>query len=198
MKWARRPERTVAMTRELETLKRRYTDDYLRRRGVDVDAARTKNTVCPVCGNGSRTGCFHYYQDSFRVKCFSCGFAGDLFDLIAQERGLDNAGAIQAAKAMYGPQTGDREREPRPEPQMPAAVTSQTQQAQKDYTDFLLQAEKDNDFVYLARRGIIDATQCHFHVGYCAAWVNPRAVETTLQRGGDPGRLHLICDHCTK
>ena len=78
------------MNSDLEDLKRQATEDYLRRRGVDVAAARTNNTVCPVCGKGSRTGCFHYYPDTFRVKCFSCGFSGDMFDLIAQERGIDN------------------------------------------------------------------------------------------------------------
>lgn len=167
----------------LDELKR-HTADYLRGRGVDVEKASRSNTRCPVCGKGNDTPCFHYYPETEKVFCFSCHFKGDLFDLIAQERGIDNRAAIKYAESLYNV-AGDKKPQKAtnsPQPQTKAAV-------QKDFTEFLLQAEQNNDFQYLQARGISPATQKRFHVGFCAEWRSPQAVQTVKERGGNPDNL---------
>lgn len=171
------------MNSELEELKSQFTAQYLQGRGVDVDEASRNNTVCPVCGNGKKTGCFHYFPDSFKVKCFSCGFAGDLFDLIAQEKGIDNAAAIREAKAMYA---GAGDKKPRKATFSPP---NSDKEEMTDYSPFLLQAEQRNDFQYLQGRGISAETQKYFHVGFCPDWKSPKGIKTTLENGGNPDNL---------
>lgn len=159
------------MQSDLETLKQ-YMPDYLQSRGVDIQKASRNNTVCPVCKNGSKTGCFHYYPDTQKVKCFSCNFNGDLFDLIAQEKSIDNSAAIQQARKMYGTKeistkssgnTFTRNYTSHP-------TDKKKKQPQEDYSFFFLQAEKANDYQYLQSRGISPKTQHHFHIGFVPDW----------------------------
>lgn len=48
--------------------------------------------ICPLCGSGSHghgsTAAFSIDRDGVHGKCFSCGFYGDIFDLVAQRDGL--------------------------------------------------------------------------------------------------------------
>lgn len=81
---------------------RQHMPEYLQRRGVDIRKAGNNNTVCPVCNGGYNTPCFHYYSDTQKVHCFSCQFDGDIFDLVAKERGISNKEAIAAVKQEYG------------------------------------------------------------------------------------------------
>ncbi|MBR1615770.1 MAG: toprim domain-containing protein [Treponema sp.] len=153
-------------------------ESYLERRGVDVQKASRSNTVCPVCGGGVETGCFHYYADVYKVKCFSCGFNGDLFDLIAEERGITNAEAIAEARKMYG---DVRQETVRKRPQQESKQEEET-----DHNNFLLKAEQANNYRYLQGRGISPEVQRRFHVGFVEHWRSPQAVRTILERGGNP------------
>ena len=184
-------ERKVkTMQNDLEELKR-YLPDYLQRRGVDIGKASRNNTVCPVCGGGVKTGCFHYFPDTQKVKCFSCDFNGDLFDLIAQEKGIDNAAAIQEARRMYGSQTPQQMGGGYNFTQNYTQNTPKTErkEPQEDYSAFFLQAEKANDYQYLKGRGISENTQRRFHVGFVPDWKSPQAIRTTQERGGNPDNL---------
>lgn len=145
------------MQNDIETLKK-YLPDYLQSRGVDIQKASRSNTICPVCKNGAKTGCFHYYPDTQKVKCFSCDFSGDIFDLIAQEKGISNANAIKEARRMYGTKISKMKNK------------IKQPKTKQDYSFFFLQAEKANDYRYLQSRGISPATQRHFHVGFVSNW----------------------------
>lgn len=164
---------------ELELLKQ-YLPDYLRSRGVDPDKAARSNTACPVCGNGHKTGCFHYYSDTQKVKCYSCGFSGDLFDLIAAEKGISNAEAISEAHHLYGS-------EKMWHPVIPQKQENET--PPEDLASFFRQAAAANDFEYLKKRGISEGIQQRFMVGFVPDWISPQAIRTTLEKGGDPARL---------
>ena len=154
---------------------------YLRSRGVDLQKASRSNTVCPVCGGGVKTGCFHYYPESYKVKCFSCGFYGDLFDLLAEEKQITNAEAIAEARKMYGDVQQDvRKKKPQQE---------QKQEEETDHNSFLLKAEQDNNYRYLQGRGISSEVQRRFHVGFVEHWRSPQAVRTILERGGNPENI---------
>ena len=155
---------------------------YLQSKGVDVQKATQSNTVCPICGNGANTGCFHYYPDEYRVKCFSCGFNGDLFDLIAHEEGITNAEAIAKARRIY--ENSIITEQPKVKRQQQQSGT-----APMDYSTFLFEAEKQNDFKYLLDRGISADTQRRFHIGLSLHWRSPQAIQTILQKGGSPEKL---------
>lgn len=80
---------------------RPYMADYLQRLGVDTTKAKRGNTICPVCGGGRNTGCFHLYDGNGKVNCFSCGFNGDIVDLYKAINGVDTTEAIKALKREY-------------------------------------------------------------------------------------------------
>lgn len=74
-------------------VKRRYAD-YLQ------PAKKRATYICPLCGNGSgKDGdgmSVDPHGDGTRLKCFKCGFYGDIVDLYQQEHNC-NAGAAFAA-----------------------------------------------------------------------------------------------------
>lgn len=70
-----------------------------------------------------------------------------------------------------------------------AAGQEATDNRPEDLTNFFLEAESLNNFEYLKRRGISEAIQKRFHVGFVPDWVSPQAVKTTIDRGGDPGKI---------
>lgn len=167
---------------ELELLKQ-HLPEYLQSRGVDLGKASRSNTACPVCGNGHKTGCFHYYSDTMKVKCYSCGFNGDLFDLIAEEKGISNAEAIAEARKLYGSGT----------PASPAPYKTGQKKTisppAEDLTSFFKEAAAANDFEYLKGRGISEAIQKRFMIGFVPDWISPQAVRTTIEKGGNPANL---------
>lgn len=57
-----------------------------------LDSARKRGYVCPSCGNGTGRdgdGIVRIPQSS-SYKCFKCGYAGDVIDLVGVTYGLDN------------------------------------------------------------------------------------------------------------
>jgi len=61
-----------------------------------------KGIICPICGSGSGskgTGIREnpHSKAQGALKCFSCGFSGDVLDLMQQERGLSFPEAVDAA-----------------------------------------------------------------------------------------------------
>lgn len=167
---------------ELEQLKQ-HLPEYLESRGVDLKKASRNNDVCPVCDGGYKTPCFHYYSDTMKVKCYSCGFNGDLFDLIAKEKGISNAEAIAEARKMYGGEGTSMATKYKSGQNKTVAPPAE------DLTSFFKAAAEANDFAYLKRRGISEATQRRFMIGFVPDWISPKAVESTIENGGNPANL---------
>lgn len=155
---------------------------YLQSIGVDVQKASRNNTACPICGNGVKTGCFHYYDDSHRVKCFSCGFSGDLIDIIAVTKNLSKSEAIREAQNMYVGIDSNKYAKSK-------SVKQRTEPEQIDYSDFFLKAEKNNNFKYLQERGISSDTQRYFHIGFVSDWCSPKVKENIILKGGNPQKI---------
>lgn len=63
--------------------------------------------ICPLCGSGSHgrnsTAAFSIDRDGVHGKCFSCGFYGDIFDLVAQRDGLSLEEATRNLVDKYEP-----------------------------------------------------------------------------------------------
>lgn len=151
-----------------------FIAEYLGALGVDVaNASGSKNTFCPVCDGGHKTGCFHYYPETNKVKCFSCGFNGDLFDLIAARENITVKEAIKVASKRYG--SGEVVNNyTQKETVKPGAKET----AEEDYTEFIKKAFENNNFEYLAKRGISKEIQEFFKVGYVENWRSPKAPQT--------------------
>ena len=62
--------------------------------------------ICPLCGSGSHgagsTAAFSIDKDGIHGKCFSCGFYGDIFDLVAQRDGIPPIDATRQLVKKYG------------------------------------------------------------------------------------------------
>ena len=63
--------------------------------------------ICPLCGSGSHggssTAAFSIDKDGIHGHCFSCGFHGDIFDLVAQRDGISTGEATRALIDRYQP-----------------------------------------------------------------------------------------------
>lgn len=140
--------------------------------------------VCPLCGHGnSGDGLTENPQSKggHGLKCFGCGFAGDIIDLIGQMNGKDFNAALEEAGSYLGitidkPDYTENFRAPIPAPAQ--SSTAQPQEPEADYTAFLLQAQKWNTGEYLQSRGISKETQDRFGVGFVGAWKHPNAPES--------------------
>lgn len=168
---------------------RQYPPDFLPR-------AKKTGYICPVCGNGDGVngdGIVLDRSDHTRThyKCFKCGLYADVIDLIGLHYGIEDPKAkFDKAYEYFGVERpkSRRRREPGQGDNFTQNYTF-TPGQDEDFTAFFLQAEQLNDFKYLQGRGISEATQRRFHIGFVPNWKSPQAVKTTLQRGGNPDRL---------
>lgn len=140
--------------------------------------------LCPLCGSGSHgagsTAAFSIEKDGMHGKCFSCGFYGDIFDLVAQRDGLTPADATRQLIARYQPGAARREgstsyRVNKSEARETARET--TQNAGRSYAQ---EIEKYHAALpgsegerYLMGRGLMAATLERFKMGYDAGHYFP-------------------------
>lgn len=150
---------------------RNHPEQYLHRDGSG------KGYICPLCGSGSGPkGTGLASKDKLHLKCFNCGFYGDIVDIIGKkEAGIDPKDTarfpekLEIAAKLYGitideQRTGYKAEKLPPKPKEAAA----------DYTEFFREANKHlQETAY--HRGISLATLNRFEVGYCAEWKHPKA-----------------------
>lgn len=90
-------------------VKARYAD-YLQPARKKVGGKPTY--ICPLCGNGTgSTGdgmSIDPHSDGTRLKCFKCGFYGDIIDLYKQEHNCDDGEAFRGLYDFFGIEIDDR------------------------------------------------------------------------------------------
>lgn len=168
------------MTREQarQTIRARYADF--------LTPAKEKGTfVCPLCGNGTGAdgdGMAINRKDPERVhlKCFKCGFYGDIIDLLKQSRGLGDAEAFAAAREELG-LTVDGTEEAGLTIRQAAAPA---EEPERDFTEYfqLMAASLDGAREYLSSRGISLETARRFMLGF----------DMRYKAGGDTWRALII------
>lgn len=187
------------MTRDQarQEVKSRFAE-YLR------PAKRRGTFICPICGNGTgSTGdgmTVDPQGDRQHLKCFKCGFYGDIVELYQQEHGCSTGEAFAALYDRFGLQVdgGDRQQTPRPRPEKsapPAPISGEpapeldTEKPLADYKEYYRSARsKLTDPAaadYLKQRGISPETAARFWLGYDPAWVSPTAIERLREQGKD-------------
>lgn len=167
------------MTRDRakQEIKSRYAD-YLR------PAKKHGTYICPLCGNGTgstgdgitvKTGTTH-------LKCFKCGFGGDLIDLYQQEHGATMPEAFAALCERFNIAVDNHTAAPvKTQPAPTSAPTTGGAEAQADYTAYFMECgERITDRAaldYLSFRGISIETAAQYGVGFDPAWRSPQAVK---------------------
>lgn len=168
------------MTREQarQTIRQRYADF--------LTPAKEKGTyICPLCGNGTGSdgdGMAINRKDPERVhlKCFKCGFYGDIIDLLKQSRGLGDAEAFAAAREELGLTVDGTE-----EAGLVVRQAVQiTEEPETDFTGYFQQmtASLEGAREYLSSRGISMETARRFMLGY----------DMRYKAGGDTWRALII------
>lgn len=136
-------------------------------------AKKADTYVCPLCGNGTGAdgdGMTRNKRDrrgGVHLKCFKCGFYGDIVDLMQKARGYSSYMAtlqaladelnIEFEKDIEDPAITARNAVPPPQPEQ-----------EKDYTGYFAQmgANLDAAQEYLSYRGISLETARRYGLGY--------------------------------
>lgn len=78
-----------------------FLPQYLESLGYSL----TKNNSCPICGQGENTPCMHYYADSNKIHCFSCGATADALDVVGAVEGItDKWEQLKHLESLYSGQ----------------------------------------------------------------------------------------------
>lgn len=135
--------------------------------------------ICPICGSGSKSkGTAAFSLKGIKGHCFSCGFHGDIFDLIEAVEGVNKQEATKIAVERYG---GISANTPSPKKGLSADFAS----PKKDHSEFSEAIKKGQSFAeyvgkcaaalpgsagerYLAGRGLTSDTMKRFSLGYDA------------------------------
>lgn len=174
------------MTREeaKQEVKSRYAE-YLR------PAKKRGTFICPLCNNGTGSDgdgmSIDPRGDRQHLKCFKCGFYGDIIELYQQEHGCDTTAAFNSLYSLFGLQIDAQQR--------PAANHAQrVQEAQEEqgapevpdytayYSEIRPQISAPEAVAYLSRRGISLGVAQRFWIGFDPAWRSP----TALRNGKNP------------
>ena len=149
---------------------------------------------CPLCGSGTHgsgsTAAFSIDRDGVHGKCFSCGFYGDIFDLVAQRDGLALEEATRNLVDKYEP-GARRERSSAAADFAPAAPTAPAISSSKaeapspaksgEIMKYIRRAHsslKGSDGErYLLGRGLTPETLERFSAGY-----DPRCYNKKIRR----------------
>jgi replicative DNA helicase len=172
---------------------------------IFLEEASKGTYICPQCKSGSgesHTGIQENPKKPGQWHCWSCGFTGDIIDLVkAAYKIYSFKDAFDKAAEMYGV-TNDSEEwaatHHDPESDLPGNTGFYQLPEQKreykpvaprekvDYSDYFWQhrVRNDEDFKYLEDRGISPQTQLEWGVGYDPAWKSPAAIKNRIERGG--------------
>lgn len=188
----------------LQDMKRRYAE-YLK------PAKKRGTYICPLCGNGTGAdgdgiAINRHDHDQTHLKCFKCGFYGDIIDLIKQDQHLNtDAEAFEAARDFFRIDIdGDSQptrQEAHKAPDMPVMQDTQ-EEARPDFTAYFAQMAANIDSApaleYLNSRHISIETARRFMLGYDLrftqgtgpqAWralIIPTSKESYAARNTDP------------
>lgn len=166
------------MTRDqaLQEIKSRYAE-YLR------PAKKHGTYICPLCNNGTgSTGDgVTVKPGTTHLKCFKCGFGGDLLDLYQQEHGATMPEAFNALCERFNITVDEYTAAPVKQRTEPASAPKQGgAEAQEDYTAYFKECRDrladPAALEYLSFRGLSTDTAARFWIGYDPAWRSPQAV----------------------
>lgn len=182
---------------EAKNLLKGYLPEYLQSRGYRIN----HGNACPCCHGGqNKRNVFHYNRKNNTVKCFACGFTGDIFSLVALEYGLgscrENFPEVVAKTCeLFGYSLKGYSKGNRPDsgivcfrPEI-KKVSVPVEKDETDYSGYISWAAANNDYRYLRGRGISRSVQERFCIGLDRHWRNPVTAENWKRQGKDISRI---------
>lgn len=172
---------------KMTTIKSHWKEFYPADRGK----GKYKGIICPLCNSGSGshgTGITENPHKLGQLHCWSCGFSGDIIDLIKQDQHLDTSQAIHYAMDKLdivatntNPQNYSQQKEYNKTMNQPIAQTPTS----KNYTTYYEQCQtrlcEPDCVAYLRSRGISLETAQQQGLGYDPEWKSPSAVAKNPQ-----------------
>lgn len=143
--------------------------------------------ICPLCGNGSgKDGdgmSIDPHGDGTQLKCFKCGFYGDIVDLYQQQNHCDAATAFNGLYDLFGitieKDRAERPAEPRkaaegikvpPAQEKPAEGLTEATEGKPDFTGYYESCKEHIDDAaaqaYLTFRGLSNELAARYYLGY--------------------------------
>lgn len=167
---------------------------------------KNKGIICPLCSSGSGSKGTGITGDKTHgkpnsLKCWSCGFTGDVIDLIQQDTGadfntalntaanelgivIDAYNSVEQAKRDFG--SAD-DKTPIKHETSPEKATEQPTEATADYTAYYAECRANLSapaaISYLTARGISTDTAAAFGIGFDAEWKSPTVIKNQLAKG---------------
>lgn len=148
---------------------------------------------CPVCGSGTHekgTGALSIdSRKPFLFKCFACGFAGSVIDLIKEVECLDNKEAVKRLRELYDPdynpnfmsgkivvqkdkKEGGNIMEAKPEQVNDVHVQYD---GKMNFQNYYVRCQNRVDSTSYPRdRGLEEETVKRFGLGYDPEWISPK------------------------
>ena len=135
--------------------------------------------ICPLCGNGSGADGDGIAENpksttGAGLKCFKCGFAGDIVDLYQRTTGADHNTALKELAEQIGYTadgvTADKKKSFPLSAQKSTATPSTEETPSADFTEYFKLCQKrltdPRAVAYLEKRGISLKTAKRLHIGY--------------------------------
>ena len=156
-----------------------------------------KGIICPLCGSGSGdkgtgiTGDSNHNKPN-SLKCWNCGFTGDVIDLIQQENSIDFNEALKVAAddlgitidAKNSIDQAKRDFAEDKATEAPAAISGNNI---ADYSEYYARCRADLNTPaatsYLTARGISIDTAAQYGLGFDAQWVSPTVIKNQQLKG---------------
>ena len=123
---------------------------------------------CPLCGSGSHggqnsNGAFSITGNGTAWKCFSCNKGGDIFDLVAEYKGIgDFKDQLEYLKGEFNIKSIELPKKTEP-------VKEAAAQPKADYSEYIKKCAEDYwKTPYFEKRGLKQSTVKRFELGYDA------------------------------
>jgi len=145
--------------------------------------------ICPICGHGQNGDGLTYNPDSRDrngLKCFGCGFAGDIIDLYQNVNGIDYNTALKALSAEIGlsideerPQAGFSAQDSKEPTEQQTTRNRPADKRGFSYYKVCNEALSSSvdAIAYINSRGISLETAQAYGIGFDAEWRSPTALE---------------------
>lgn len=163
---------------DIQDIKEKCTEAVLIHLGADSAHLDGKHKIrCVIPAHDDKTPSMEYRPAKKTVKCYGCGFCGDVFALVGEIYHLSDFREqvkkvcdIAGYRLEERPQTWTAKKHI----QDPERKESAKEKPEADYTTFFEECGgRYADSDYLVERGISDTVAHRYGVGYCESWVNP-------------------------
>lgn len=152
---------------------------------ITTPAKKTGEYVCPLCGHGAHGDGLKTNPRSKKLgslKCFGCGFSGDILELLERDRGYGFPKALEEASSLLGISI-ERDKpvgQKQPKTERKGATytdmdihtdiythTNTDKPEEPDFTDYYKEcSSRLSDTDYLSSRGISEETASKYWIGY--------------------------------